>query len=145
MVQIIKPKATPIIGDKGKTGQDSIPKDPEGIKEYLKVIPEPVGYRLLIRPYQPAAKTKGGLHLADSTRETIQMTTVVGVVIKMGDLCYTDKEKFPTGPWCKAGQFVVYGRYSGARFQTKFGEHRILNDDEIIGTIKNPEDILQLF
>jgi co-chaperonin GroES (HSP10) len=132
MVQIIKPKATPIIGDKGKTGQDSIPKDPEGIKEYLKVIPEPVGYRLLIRPYQPAAKTKGGLHLADS-------------IIKMGDLCYTDKEKFPTGPWCKAGQFVVYGRYSGARFQTKFGEHRILNDDEIIGTITNPEDILQLF
>jgi len=145
MVQIIKPKPTPIINDKGKTGHDSIPTSPEGIKEYLKVIPEPVGYRLLIRPYQPAAKTKGGLHLADTTRETIQMTTVVGVVIKMGDMCFKDKDKFPNGPWCKLGQFVVYGRYSGARFQTKFGEHRILNDDEIIGTIKNPEDILQLF
>ena len=53
--------------------------------------------------------------------------------------------KFPTGPWCKEGQIVVYGRYSGARFKTRYGEHRILNDDEIIGTINQPEDILALF
>tara|TARA_Y100000361_G_C10941828_1_gene229182 strand:- start:128 stop:571 length:444 start_codon:yes stop_codon:yes gene_type:complete len=146
MVQLIKPKEPKIITNQtGDTGQDKIPTDPEGIKNYLEVIPEPVGYRLLVRPYQPAAKTKGGVHLADTTRETIQMTTVVGLVVKMGDLCYKDKEKFPNGPWCKKGQFIVYGRYSGSRFQTKFGEHRILNDDEIIGTIKRPEDILQLF
>ena len=56
-----------------------------------------------------------------------------------------DKERFPSGAWCKEGQFVIYGRYSGARFKTKYGEHRILNDDEIIGTIKKPEDILALF
>lgn len=143
MVQIIKPKTT-ILNDKG-TRQDSIPTDPKGIEEYIRAIPDPVGYRLLVRPYQPAAKTKGGIHLADTTRETIQMTTVVGLVVKVGDLCYTDKEKFPTGPWCKKGEFVVYGRYSGARFQTKYGEHRILNDDEIIGKINKPEDILQLF
>ncbi len=100
---------------------------------------------MLVRPYQPAEKTKGGVILADTTRETIQMTTVVGLVVKMGDLCFQDKEKFPTGPWCKKGQFVVYGRYSGSRFQTKYGEHRILNDDEIIGTIKDPQNILHLF
>ena len=73
------------------------------------------------------------------------MTTVVGFVVKMGDLCYKDKTKFPTGPWCQEGQFIVYGRYSGARFKTKYGEHRMLNDDEIIGTINKPEDILALF
>jgi co-chaperonin GroES (HSP10) len=56
-----------------------------------------------------------------------------------------DKEKFPNGPWCKEGQFIMYGRYVGNRFQTKYGEHRILNDDEIIGTIKDPKDILHLF
>ena len=83
--------------------------------------------------------------LADETQDKIQMTTVVGLVVKMGDLCYEDKEKFPKGPWCKEGEFVVYGRYSGSRFQTKYGEHRILNDDEIIGTIGKPEDILHLF
>ena len=53
--------------------------------------------------------------------------------------------KFPEGPWCKEGQFVIYGRYAGARFKTNYGEHRILNDDEIIATIKKPEDILALF
>ena len=83
--------------------------------------------------------------LSDKTKETIEMTTVVGLVIKMGDLCYKDKDRFPNGPWCKEGQFVIYGRYAGARFKTKYGEHRILNDDEIIGTIKKPEDILALF
>ena len=50
-----------------------------------------------------------------------------------------------SGPWCKEGDFIIYGRYAGSRFQTKFGEHRILNDDEIIGTISKPEDILHLF
>ena len=73
------------------------------------------------------------------------LSTVVGLVIKMGDLCYKDKTKFPNGSWCKKGQFVIYGRYAGARFKTKYGEHRILNDDEIIGTIEKPEDILALF
>jgi co-chaperonin GroES (HSP10) len=144
MVQLIKPNSDLLINGK-KTKADNIPTDPEGIKQYLEVIPEPVGYRMLVRPYQPAEKTKGGVLLADTTRDTIQMTTVVGLVVKMGELCYKDKEKFPTGPWCKKGQFVVYGRYSGSRFQTKYGEHRILNDDEIIGTIANPESILHLF
>jgi co-chaperonin GroES (HSP10) len=100
---------------------------------------------MLIRPYQPSKKTKGGVILADTTRETMQMTTVVGLVVKMGPDCYKDKIKFPDGPWCKKGQFIIYGRYAGSRFQTKYGEHRILNDDEIIGTIKKPENILHLF
>ena len=122
-----------------------IPKGSKETEEYLKILPKPVGYRLLVRPYSGKKKTKGGIYLSEKTQETIQMTTVVGLVVKMGDLCYQDKTKFPTGPWCKEGQFIVYGRYAGARFKTKYGEHRILNDDEIIGTINKPEDILALF
>ena len=122
-----------------------IPKGSKETEDYLKILPKPVGYRLLVRPYSGKKKTKGGVYLSEKTQETIQMTTVVGLVVKMGDLCYEDKEKFPTGAWCKEGQFVVYGRYAGARFKTKYGEHRILNDDEIIGTINKPEDILALF
>ena len=122
-----------------------IPKGPEQTKKYLKMIPNPVGYRMLIRPYSGPNKTKGGIALADKTLETIEMTTVVGLVVKMGELCYQDKDKFPNGPWGKEGQFVIYGRYAGARFKTKFGEHKIINDDEIIGTIEKPEDILALF
>ena len=122
-----------------------IPKGPEETKTYLDTIPDPVGYRLLVRPWTGKAKTKGGIILTDKTQETKEVTTVVGLVVKMGELCYKDKEKFPNGPWCKEGQFIMYGRYVGNRFQTKYGEHRILNDDEIIGTIKDPKDILHLF
>ena len=146
MVSLIKPK--PLLVPKGqkKSEENSkVPTDPKGIKEYLNIIPTPVGYRMLVRPWSGKKKTKGGIILSDETNDKIAMTTVVGLVVKMGDLCYQDKEKFPSGAWCKEGTFVVYGRYSGSRFQTKFGEHRILNDDEIIGTIGKPEDILHLF
>ena len=125
--------------------ENQVPTDPQGIKEYLEIIPNPVGYRMLVRPWSGHKKTKGGLLLTEDTADKIQMTTVVALVVKMGDLCYKDESKFPGGPWCKEGEFIIYGRYAGSRFQTKFGEHRILNDDEIIGTVKKPEDILQLF
>ena len=141
---LIKPN-TKLVTPNKDADEPIVPKGAKETEQYLKVIPKPVGYRLLVRPYQPKAKTKGGLYLTEKTIETQQMTTVCGLVVKMGDLCYRDKDKFPTGPWCKEGQFVVYGRYSGARFKTKYGEHRILNDDEIIGTINKPEDILALF
>ena len=146
MVSLIKPK--PLLVPKGqkKSEENSkVPTDPKGIEEYLKQLPDPVGYRMLVRPYSGEKKTDGGIILTDETSEKIQMTTVCALVVKMGDLCYKDKEKFPEGPWCKEGQFVIYGRYAGARFKTNYGEHRILNDDEIIGTIKKPEDILALF
>ena len=146
MVQLIKPKLTTFDNKKeSEEVQSQIPTDPKGIKEYLGIIPNPVGYRMLVRPWSGKKKTKGGINLSDDTHDKIQMTTVVGLVVKLGDLCYKDKEKFPTGAWCKEGEFVIYGRYSGSRFQTKYGEHRILNDDEIIGKIKAPEDILHLF
>ena len=147
MVQLIKPKLTDFGKDeKNKEEVESqIPTDPKGIKEYLNIIPTPVGYRMLVRPWSGKKNTKGGIILSDETNDKIAMTTVVGLVVKMGDLCYQDKEKFPSGALCKERTFVVYGRYSGSRFQTKFGEHRILNDDEIIGTIGKPEDILHLF
>jgi len=125
--------------------ENQVPTDPQGIKEYLEIIPNPVGYRMLVRPWSGHKKTKGGLLLTEDTADKIQMTTVVALVVKMGDLCYKDESKFPGGPWCKEGEFIIYGRYAGSRFQTKFGEHRILNDDEIIGTVKKPEDILRLF
>ena len=122
-----------------------VPKTKEEQEEYINSLPDPSGYRLLIRPFAGPQKTKGGILLADTTIETIQATTVVGLVIKMGNLCYRDKEKFPLGAWCRVGEFIMYGRYAGSRFKNKWGEHRILNDDEIIGVIKNPEDIKHMF
>ena len=108
----------------------------------LDRLPNPTGYRLLILPYAGPKKTKGGIILADTTQETIQMTTVCGLVLKMGNLCYRDKEKFPLGAWCKTNDWVIFSRYAGSRFKIEGGEVRVLNDDEIISTIKNPRDIL---
>ena len=144
METIIKPKGLEIPNPHNSNRQ-AIPTSPEGVKSYLSILPKPVGYRMLIRPWSGEKKTKGGILITESTQETIEMTTVVGLVILMGDLCYKDEKKFPNGAWCKEGQFVIYGRYAGSRFKTKYGEHRILNDDEIIATIRRPEDILHMF
>ena len=117
--------------------------DPKKIdKSTLESLPTPTGYRILVLPYAGPKKTKGGLFLSDTTQETIQMTTVCGLVLKMGDLCYQDKEKFPKGPWCELNQWVIFSRYAGSRFKIDGGEVRVLNDDEIISTIKDPNDIL---
>ena len=83
MVQLIKPKI-PIIEkkDKGNEEESQIPRDPKEVKKYLEIIPEPVGYRMLVRPWSGKKKTKGGLLLSDETHDKIQMTTVVGLVVK---------------------------------------------------------------
>jgi len=120
-------------------------KNIEKDKNLLDRLPSPTGYRILVLPYAGPKKTKGGLYLADTTQETIQMTTVCAYVLKMGDLCYKDKEKFPEGPWCNKGDWVIFGRYAGSRFKIEGGEVRILNDDEIIAKINNPEDILHAY
>ena len=120
-------------------------KNVEKDKNLLDRLPSPKGYRILVLPYAGPKKTKGGLYLADTTQETIQMTTVCAYVLKMGDLCYKDKEKFPNGPWCQKGDWVIFGRYAGSRFKIEGGEVRILNDDEIIAKINNPEDILHAY
>ena len=117
--------------------------DPKSINDkLLDRLPTPTGYRMLILPYAGPKKTKGGILLSDTTQETIQMTTVCGLVLKMGNLCDRDKEKVPLGSWCKLNDWVIFSRYAGSRFKIEGGEVRVLNDDEIISTIKNPRDIL---
>ena len=102
--------------------------DENNIQEVADQLPEPVGYRILVLPYAGPKKTKGGLWLSDATQETIQMTTVCGLVLKMGDLCYQDNDKFPKGPWCKLQDWVIFSRYAGSRFKIDGGEVRVLND-----------------
>ena len=97
---------------------------------------------MLILPYRPPKATKGGILLAEKHLDDTQIQTVAGYVLKLGPLAYKDTEKFPKGPWCKEKQWVVFARYAGSRFKIEGGEVRILNDDEILATIKNPEDIL---
>jgi len=82
--------------------------------------------------------------LADETRQRTQLATNVGYVLKVGGLSYADESKFPHGPWCKPGDWVIFGRYAGSRIQIDGGEIRLLNDDEILGIVNDPEDILHM-
>ena len=117
--------------------------DPEAIGgSLLERMPEPTGWRLLILPYRGKGKTDGGIYLPDKVVEENTVSTQVGYVLKVGELAYKDSEKFPFGPWCEQGDWVMFARYAGSRFRIDGGEVRILNDDEILARIKEPEDIL---
>jgi len=105
-------------------------------------LPEPSGYRLLVLPFTPKDKTKGGILIAQETLDKLRIAVNCGYVIKVGPLAYKDEEKFSSGPWCKKGDWVIFARYAGSRLPIEGGEVRILNDDEVLGTIKNPEAIL---
>jgi co-chaperonin GroES (HSP10) len=108
----------------------------------LEKLPNPTGWRLLVMPFKVKEETKGGIIIAQETLDRARVATQVGYVLKMGDLCYQDKEKFSTGPWCKEKDWVIFARYAGSRMEIDGGEIRMLNDDEVLGTIDNPEDIL---
>lgn len=113
-------------------------------QEVLGRIPQPTGWRIAILPYRGAEKTKGGIVLAEETQKKNQLATVCGYVLKVGDLAYADESKFPTGPWCKTGDWIIFGRYAGARIPIDGGEIRLINDDEVLGVVNNPEDILHM-
>ena len=98
---------------------------------------------MLILPFTPPEKTKGGIMLAKQTLDKERIATVVGLVVRKGPDAYSDTNKFPEGPWCEEGDWVIFGRYAGARFNIDGGDMRLLNDDEILATVNNPEDILQ--
>jgi co-chaperonin GroES (HSP10) len=116
--------------------------DPENIQGVVDGLPEPSGWRLLVLPFTPKEKTKGGLIIAQESLDKARIATNCGYVLKMGPLAYMDKDKFETGPWCKKGDWVIFARYAGSRLPIEGGEIRILNDDEVLGTIKDPEAVL---
>ena len=105
-------------------------------------LPQPTGWRLLVLPFTPKEKTKGGIIIAQESLDKARIATNCGYVVKMGPMAYGDKEKFPTGPWCKEKDWVIFARYAGSRLPIEGGEVRLLNDDEVLGTIKDPESVL---
>ena len=118
----------------------------------LEKLPQPTGWRSLILPFKGKKKTDGGVILPDQAIEREALATVCGFVLKVGPLAYKDPQKFgdpvdPTKnwkPWCEEGDWVIFGRYAGSRFKIEGGEVRLLNDDEILATINDPEDILHV-
>jgi len=127
-------------------GQDKEPNknedDPSKIdSSVIDRLPQPTGYRLLVIPYYPKEKTKGGVYIPDATRDRESFATVVAYVVKMGPDAYKDADKFPTGAYCSEKEWVLMGRYAGNRFKVEGLELRLINDDNIIAKILDPTDI----
>ena len=119
------------------------PLSPDNIGDTVDDLPEPSGYRILVLPFTPKTKSAGGILFSQETLDKARIATTCGYVLKMGDLAYKDKEKF-NEPWCKKGDWVIFARYAGSRLPIEGGEVRLLNDDEVLGTIKDPEAVLHL-
>ncbi len=118
------------------------PLNPENIKAVVDELPTPSGWRILVLPFTPKEKTSGGIIIAQESLDRLRIATNCGYVLKIGPLAYHDKERYPTGPWCKEKDWVIFARYAGSRLPIEGGEVRILNDDEVLGTIPDPESVL---
>ena len=121
--------------------EEKEPLNPENIQKQKAQLPDPSGWRLLVLPFTPKEKTKGGILFSQEQLDKARIATTCGYVLKMGDLAYQDKDKF-NKPWCKVGDWVMFARYAGSRLPIEGGEVRIINDDEVLGTIKDPESVL---
>ena len=113
-------------------------------KETTK-LPKPTGWRLLVLPFRMKEKTDAGLLIGSETIDRQQVASQCGNILAMGDACYQDKERYPNGPWCKVGDWVVFARYAGSRIEIEGGEVRLLNEDEILATVQDPTDILHKY
>lgn len=109
-------------------------------KNELEKVPEPCGWRIVLLPLKLDKKTKGGIHLTDDTIQESQMTTNICKVLKVGPLAYKGDKYGKV--WCKEGDWVIITTYAGSRVRIEGGELRIVNDDEIMATVKDPRDVL---
>lgn len=103
-------------------------------------IPEPKGWKILIAMPKVEEKTAGGILRPDQLKSLEEVASILGYVVKVGDLAYGDASKFTTGPWCKEGDWVVFRSYAGTRFKVKDQEFRLINDDTVEGIVEDPRD-----
>ena len=101
-------------------------------------LPEPSGYRLLIAIPEVSEKTEGGVFMPDQLKKAEETASIIGFVVKAGPEAYSDANKFPSGPWCKEGDFVIFRSYSGTRFKVLGKEFRLINDDTVEAVVEDP-------
>ena len=121
------------------------PSEKKEITKEATKLPKPTGWRLLVLPFRMGEKTKGGILMGTETLDRQQVASQCGNVLAMGDACYRDKERYPSGPWCKVGDWVIFARYAGSRIEIEGGEVRLLNEDEVLATVQDPKDILHKY
>lgn len=116
-------------------------------KHELNACPiKPMGWRLVIAPFEPENKTEGGIVLAEAAVESERLLTYCGQIVAMGEACFTavtrsgiDMKQWATKP--VVGDYVIYGTYGGQRVVSKGGvRYMITNDDAILAVAKDPRD-----
>lgn len=114
---------------------------PEGDASRGAMLPVPKGFKILVTLPDLEEKTDGGVYLPDKLREMEQTASVAAFVLEMGDMAYLDEKKFPTGPWCKKGDWVLLRQYSGTRIKIFGKEFRLINDDTVEAVVDDPRGI----
>lgn len=110
-------------------------------EEKARQLPQPSGYRLLCAIPEQEKEYDSGLIKADETIRYEEVLTTVLFVVDMGPDCYKDEKRFPTGPWCKKGDFVLVRPNAGTRLVIHGREFRIINDDSVEGVVQDPRGI----
>ena len=106
-------------------------------------LPEPKGFKVLIAVPELDGKTEGGVIMPDALKSMEETASIIGFVIKTGPEAYTDKERFPSGPYCEEGDFVIFRSYSGTRFKVMGKEFRIINDDTVEAVVDDPTGVVR--
>jgi co-chaperonin GroES (HSP10) len=101
-------------------------------------LPKPCGYKILVALPKVEETYESGIIKSDAVRKQEEVATVIAAVLEVGPDAYKDTAKFPTGPWCKEGDFVIIRAYSGTRFRLYGTEYRLLNDDSVEGVVADP-------
>ena len=125
----------------GKTIKNDMWITDEEYSDTPDVLPELPGFHVLVRPVSVKEKTKGGILIPNSTKEDMSYLTTVGKVIKIGNLAYNDKDKFPKGPWCKEGDYICYAKHAGQKIQYKEIKMILLYDDQVIMKVEDPKHL----
>ena len=111
-------------------------------KEIDAQLPKPVGYRVLVAlPQQKDTYEGSNILKTDTAKRLDHIMSIMGLVMDMGDQAYADKERFPTGAWCKQGDYVMFRANTGTRFTVNGLEYRLMNDDSIEAVIDDPAGI----
>jgi co-chaperonin GroES (HSP10) len=114
---------------------------PQAAEEKAAQLPEPAGYHILVAIPDIDDKYESGLIKADQTKHYEEVLSTVFFVVKLGPDCYKDDKRFPSGPWCKQGDFILARPNSGTRLKIHGREFRLINDDSVEGVVQDPRGI----
>ena len=120
-------------------------KSTEQVEERTaKQLPIPKGYKILIALPEPEEQTKGGIIKASQTMQVEEVGSICGFILAMGEDCYKDEKRFPNGPYCKEGEWIIMRSYSGTRFKVHGKEFRLINDDSVEAVVEDPRGIVKV-